>query len=438
VFEQLRAAMPELTVLTDPTSMAGFTSDWTGHWSSSPLAVVQPTTTEQVGEILQWASAHAIHVITQGGNTGLVGGSVGGSSPHIILSTKNLRSYAAIDHQRRTLTASAGFTLGEIQEMARSEQFDYPVDIAARDSATIGGTVATNAGGIRVIAHGMTSAHVVGLEVVLSDGTIIDAVDKLPKDNTGPDWLRLFIGSEGTLGVITAVSVQLSEQRNPLWTALIPVTSIDQAIEMGLSLAPAVLAAEIISTASANEVATVAQLTPLGTDTRWWLLLEADCDFESAMERIEFPEETILAQQPSDVERLWTYRERHTEMISRHNNVVKLDVSVPLSQLNSFIFEVSKLVPKYAPTADCLYAFGHVLDGNIHISVRDVTDEKGLTEAVLNLVVECDGAISAEHGIGRMKTQYWAEHQSASQLTVWRGIRKSLDRAGVMNPEVLA
>ena len=435
MLSQLKSALGEANVLTRVEQIASYCTDWTGQFTSHPIAVVRPRQAEQVVDVLRIASEFDVAVVTQGGNTSLVGGSVGGDWPHIILSTSGLREVLDFDAAAQQVVVSAGFTLAEVQKFAASHGLEYPVDLAARDSATIGGTVATNAGGIRVVAHGMTRAHVVGLELVLSDGEVLDHLNPLVKDNTGPDITSLAVGSEGTLGVITAVRLQLKPLRTSAWTALVPVEKIDDAIAFASMVGTQLLAAEVFLTRSGNEVARAHGLPLLENKTEWWLLVEGDEEFP---DHLDLPSSTLLATQQSDVERLWKYRELHTAIISQRASVLKLDVSVPLERLSDFLAQTRNAALNVGIQDDAIYFFGHVMDGNVHISLADVAlGGSTLADEIVELVVECGGAISAEHGVGRLKGKYLPLVRTGRELALFAEVRQAFDPAGILNPHVL-
>ena len=434
MLNKLKAVVGEADVLTSAEQIAGYATDWTGRFSSSPIAVVRPHTAEQVVDILRIASEFEVAVVPQGGNTGLVAGAVGGDFPHIIVSTRKLRERLSLDPTTLQLTVSAGYTIGEIQAFAQSHGLEYRVDLASRDSATIGGTIATNAGGIRVLAHGMTRAHVRGIEMILSDGHVLDHLEDLIKDNTGPDVSSLAIGSEGTLGIITAARVQLYPQRCAEWTMLVPCESIDEAIHLCTPMQPQLLAAELILTRSANEVADLHQLPRLNAATQWWLLIEGDGEppgFE------ELPAASMIAQQHSDTARFWKYREHLTEVIARREHVVKVDVSVAVDTLAEFIDSTWTIAMSSGCRVEDVYIFGHVMDGNLHISIAECATRPSIAEAIIRLAANFSGAISAEHGVGQLKNAYLSLVRTGRELDLFWQIRAAFDPKRLMNPHVL-
>ncbi|MEY4323300.1 MAG: hypothetical protein RL410_1081, partial [Actinomycetota bacterium] len=360
-------------------------------------------------------------------NSGLVGGSVGDSQPHIILSTKKLRTAPSFDAATQQLTLGAGFTLKEVQDFATSYGLSYPVDTPSRSMATIGGNVATNAGGVRVVAFGMTGEHVVGVKIVLSDGTIIDRLHRLKKENTGFDVTSLALGSEGTLGVITDVCLQLQVPREVQWTAVIPCASIENALEIAMPHVPRILAAEIFQTAAANRVAANEGMKLLPDSTPWWLILEGDGN------KPEMPEGTLWALNPGEVAKYWNYRELQASMINRLSNVVKVDTSVRPAKLSEFIGDISSTLN----AGDDLYVFGHLLDGNLHVAVANVDDKNRVSDIVIKSAVAHGGSVSAEHGIGQAKNHYLQLVKTQEELTLMSNVRAAFDASGIMNPHVL-
>lgn len=430
MISKLKAIVGETQVLTDTDLIESYATDWTNKYSSKPIAVVRISNREQVAEVLRVCHESQISVVPQGGNTGLVGGSVGGDFPHIILSIKNLRNEIIFDETTKQVIADAGFTLGEIQRFAKEHNLSYNVDLGAREVATIGGTVATNAGGMRVIAHGMTSAQVVGVEIVLSTGEVINNLSGLTKNNTGFDITRLAIGSEGTLGVITRVRLQLQAPRKPLWTAMVPMHSISDAIDFCKPKVNQILAAELMETESINEIATSMNTPILSGRSEWWLLVEGDGEIP------DLPETAMVALDNSDLTRFWGYRESHTSYINRLSNSVKIDVSVPVPSLPSFISEVKNIWNRFGASKD-LWIFGHVMDGNLHLAISNCLNAASVIDEVMQVVISLNGAISAEHGIGRAKTKYLKDVKPEIEIHTMKNIKSVFDPNGIMNPGVI-
>jgi len=400
-------------VLTDEGVRQGYETDWTGRFTGTCEAVVRPGTADEVAAVLRWAvdNGRAVHV--QGGNTGLVGGSVpaAGDRPVIILSTTRLRT--PLEVVGRSAVVGAGVTLGDVQRLAAQHGLVYGVDLAARDSATIGGTVATNAGGIRVCKYGMTRMQVEGLEAVLPDGSLISRMNGLAKDNTGFDLVGLLTGSEGTLGVITAVRVRLHDPAEESVVAVLGVDSLAQALELAHAQGTGLQAAEIVDRRAWAE----AGGPDLG-DHPWALLLESD------METAELPDEALVATEGPDRARLWHFRESQSEVAQQMGVKQKVDVAVPLERLDEFTTAVFAAHP-------CTI-FGHVADGSLHVELFDHGEDD-----VLATVVDFGGAVSAEHGVGQAKTTAVVDDRGPDAIAAMRAIKRAWDPHDVMNPGVL-
>ncbi len=401
-------------VLTDAMVRQGYETDWTGRFSGSCEAVVRPADTAEVAAVLQWAAQNGRAVHVQGGNTGLVGGSVPVGTdqrPVIILATTRLRT--PMEVRGRSAVVGAGVTLGEVQQVAAQHGLVYGVDLAARDSATIGGTVATNAGGIRVCKYGMTRSQVEGVEAVLADGTVVRRMSGLAKDNTGFDLGGLLTGSEGTLGVITAVRVRLHDPAEESVVAVFGVDSLAEALEHARAQGGGLQAAEVVDQRAWRHAG-----GPDTGDHPWVLLLEAD------IETAELPDEALVATEGPDRARLWNFRESQSEVAHQMGVQQKVDLAVPLERLDEFTAEVRA-------AHDCTI-FGHVADGSLHVELFDTGEDE-----VLDIVVRLGGAVSAEHGVGRVKTAAVVHDRGEADMAAMWAIKSALDPQGVLNPGVL-
>jgi FAD/FMN-containing dehydrogenase len=438
-------------VLTDPSLTASFTTDWGGRWGGPALAVVRPGTTAQVAAAVRACADAGVAVIPQGGNTGLVGGSVPDPSapPPVIVSTRRLTRLDPVDQVSGQVTVGAGVTLGDLHRYVAREGWEYGVDLAARDSATIGGTVATNAGGIRVIAHGMTRAQVVGIEAVLPDGSIVEHLAGLPKDNTGYDLAGLLTGSEGTLGIITAVRLRLHRPHAPSSVALLGVDTYDEALRlMHSAVRPGVtlLAAEVTDRTGVELAMRMSGLPwPLQDTHELTLLLEvadggAGEGFDpDVLEGLD----VVVGLDATERERLWTYRELQGQVFTAYAAehgappAHKLDISIPLRDLAQCAELLKQRVQAY-PGVIAVGVFGHLGDGNIHVEVAgpDPEDE-AVDMIVLGAVSEFGGSVSAEHGIGRAKAHVLSLSRTPAEIAAMRAIKVALDPRGIMNPGVL-
>lgn len=426
----LRDAVGLAHVLTDPDVTASFGTDWTRAWSAIPLAVVRPSTTEQVARVLQICGRHLIPVVPQGGNTGLVGGGVPhGDRTAVVLSTTRLTELGPVDLATQTVTAGAGVTLAALDAHARKAGYRYAVDLAARDSATVGGMVATNAGGLRVVGFGDTRRQVAGLEAVLADGSVLRRMEPLAKDNGGYDLSQLMTGSEGTLGVVTAARLRLIPlPAHAPSVTLIGLSSVLEAVDL---IAHArrrgdLTAAEMIRAEGMAVVREVCGLTqPLQREHPVYLLLETD-------ELPDLPDDPDAAVDP----RMWEYRDRQAEAVAAKGVPFKLDVCLPIADIPAFLEQLDELPDIQGRE---VHVYAHLGDGNLHINLLDIDERTGLRldEQVLTLVAQFAGSIAAEHGVGVHKTKWLHLSRSTDEIAAMRAIKNALDPHGVMNPGVL-
>ncbi len=425
--DRLRHVVGAEHLLTDSQVTYPYGTDWTGRWSVAPAAVVRPANCGQVAATMQVCASERIAVVPQGGNTGLVGGSVPGSSNAVVLSLSRLTSHSAVDRVRRQVTVGAGVTVAQLQAIAAESGLTYGVDLASRDSATIGGTIATNAGGVRVVRFGDTRAQVVGVEAVFADGSLMDRTTALPKDSAGYDVSRLLVGSEGTLAVLTAARLQLHD---PLpagrITALVGVRSLREAVLLLAEVTPSrdeLLAAEYIDDVGMQLVCEVAGL-PHPLAGRW--------PFYLLMETTKTPQLPETADAAVD-RRLWSYRERQPEAAATLGVGLSLDIALPAGALDAFLVRLPALVSPHH-----VFTFGHLAEGNVHVQVNGPEpDDHGAADAVLAAVASVGGSISSEHGVGRAKPQYLRLTRASAEIDAMRGIKQALDPQGLLNPGVL-
>lgn len=470
-------------VVSDPDVVSSYCTDWTRRFRGPACLVVRPADTEQVSRVLTACSTAGVAVVVQGGNTGLVGGSVpppadgpagvgaasgpaaagalaGTAAPRairaataaghapVILSTARMNEVGPVDTVAAQVTAGAGASLAAVQQAALGAGLEMPVDLAARDSATVGGMVATNAGGVHVLRYGGMRRQVIGVEAVLPDGSVLSRLSGLVKDNTGYDLSQLLVGSEGTLGVVTRVRLRLVPHLPERAVLLAGLSSTGEAAELVARLrvrVPSLSAAEIFYRDGmelvcahtgaappwqpASEVYLLAECTarisPLDE------LMEALADFDLS------DQATAVATDPSGIERLWSYRERHTEAVSGIGIPHKLDITVPLGELAEFEPAVRKRIEDVAPGSRAIL-WGHVGDGNIHVNVvGPAPEDESVDEAVFELVAGMGGSISAEHGIGRAKTHWLGLVRSPAEVAAMRSVKTALDPGGLLNPGVL-
>jgi FAD/FMN-containing dehydrogenase len=396
--------------------------------------------------VVRACAAVQVPIVAQGGNTGLVGGSV----PHdgeIVLSLRRLDRVIEVDPVGRTLAAGAGVTVAAADRAAREHRLAFGVDLASRDSATLGGIVATNAGGVRVVRHGPTRSQVLGIEAVLADGSILRRWTGLEKDNVGYDVPGLLAGSEGTLAVITGVLTRLVVPAAHVQVLLLAVPSLVEALRALAHVRRSgfvVEAAEFFQHSGVELVCAHTGLRPpFERPSPTYLLLEiSDTSEDAAVDVLEDLGDLVVdgALEPGPARRLWSYREGHTEAVNGASPTppVKLDVAVPVRRLAAFESSLrASLATAYRGVR--VITFGHIAEGNVHVNLLDVDpDEVGkITDTVLHLVADHDGSISAEHGIGVGKLPWISLGRSQVDLSIMRAIKRALDPDGLLNPGVL-
>jgi FAD/FMN-containing dehydrogenase len=437
-------------LIVDHQLMEPYLIDWTRRWSGAALAVVRPGSTDEVAAIVGTCLDAGIAIQVQGGNTGLVGGSIPAETGStVVVSTRRLRRIDAVDEAAAQVTVGAGVTLGEVQRHAAAAGWEYGVDLAARDSATIGGTVATNAGGIRVIAYGMTRAQVVGIEAVLANGDIVEHLGGLAKDNTGYDIAGLLTGSEGTLGIITAVRLRLHRPSPATSIAFIGADDYAEAmllVRTAIQAHTRLLAAEIVDDTGIDLAMQISDLRwPWPRRHRLGLLLEvADGGTGAGFdEEVLGDRDVVIGIERAEQERLWAYRELQSEAFTTHAASTpgkvahKMDISIPLVHLAECAEELRNRMLAY-PAVAAFGVFGHVADGNIHVEISGpAPDDDEVDRRVLSVVSSYNGAVSAEHGIGRAKTQWLGASRSEAEISAMRAIKRAWDPRELLNPGVL-
>ena len=442
----LRDEVGALNVRTDPDVIAANVVDWTGRFRGATDAVVRPGNVDEVAAVLALCDAQRIALVPQGGNTGLVGGSVP-LHGEIVLDLTRLDAIGPVDARTGQVTAQAGVTLARLQREARDAGWQYGVDLGARDVATVGGTVATNAGGVHVLRYGPTRRQLVGIEAVLADGRVVRRLDGLEKDNSGYDLAGLLCGSEGTLAVITAVRLRLHAPTRHAVVALCAFDDVDTALDAVGTLRrelDCVNAIELFFDEGVELVRDRLGLArPFPTAHRAYVLVEAAANTDPtgalarAVDACAGVADVAVATDAVAGRALWRYREGHPEAINLLGAPLKLDVSLPADQLAEFIRDVPGRVAAVEPAAS-VWMFGHAGDGNVHVNVTgDPLDAERITETVFELVAGRHGSISAEHGIGTAKRRYLHLVRSDAEIATYRAIKRALDPNGILNPHVL-
>ncbi len=448
MLDALAAVVGADHVITDPDRTRDASTDWTGRFVGSTPAVVRPADVDQVARILALCHDRSVAVVPQGGNTGLVGGGVP-LHGELVVDLRRLDHIGPVDPLAAQVTVGAGVTLAAVAEAAAPHGLTYAVDFAARDTATVGGTIATNAGGVHVLRWGTTRAQLAGIEAVLADGRVVRHLGGLAKDNTGYDLAGLLCGSEGTLAVITAARLQLVPDERDRCVALVGFATVADAVAAVSRLRSAVpgLSAAELMLADGVELVCRAFERPPPTPDRWpaMVLVEARAEVDGraaaalghAVAADAGVVGSVVATDRSGAESLWAYRHDHTPAINTLGPPHKLDVTLPLGQLAAFVADVDERVRTVAPHAR-VWQFGHLGDGNIHVNVTGLApDDERVDDTVLHLVADRGGSISAEHGIGAAKRAWLGLNRSATEIEVFAAIKRALDPAGILNPEVL-
>ena len=452
--DPLRSLVGRSNVITDSDMRAGYEVDWTGRYHGTCEAVVRPASTAEVAAVLRHCTASGIAVVPQAGNSGLVGGGVPRAAasprPTIVLSLRRLDHLGPVDVGSMQVTTGAGVTLAAWRNHSRAAGCDVPVDFAAREVATIGGAIATNAGGSRVLRFGTMRRQVMGIEAVLADGAIIGSLAGLPKETAGLHWPSLLCGSEGTLAVITAARLRVVPSFARTVTAALALSSMDDAVALLADLrrhVPALDAAEFLQPPAMRLVSEhLGRASPVPAADGGTIMI-VDCaahadptdQLTAVVGDARGIIDAVVTADPFQRQRLLEFRDRLTEAIasaatSTGRPTFKLDVAVPLSSLGEIIE-----MAEQAATEDGarLIAFGHLAEGNAHLNVLDATDPSSIAESVLGTVAELHGTISAEHGIGIAKADWLHLIRSPADLAAQRSIKHALDPTGILNPGVL-
>ena len=460
LIDDLRAIVGAAHVLTEG-DLGGYELDWRKRYRGRALAVVRPGTTSEVAAVVRTAVAHGVPIVTQGGNTGLVGASVpDGSGTQLLLSLTRLNRVRAIDAANLTMTVDAGCVLQQVQEAAAAQGLLFPLSLAAEGSCTIGGNLATNAGGTQVLRYGNARELCLGLEVVTAAGEVWNGLTGLRKDNTGYDLRHLFVGSEGTLGVITGATLKLYPRPAASGTALAAVATLDDAVAL-LQLAQARLGASLTGFEVMQRYALdlvrkhFPQLAQPLPPVAWTVLLEqSDSEsaehaqalfealLETALER-GLVTDAAVASSLEQAKAMWHLRESIPMAQSVAGPNIKHDIALPISAIAAFVDSTDAALRQAFPGVR-LVNFGHLGDGNLHYNVQppDGADanaflrehEHAVNTLVYDAVGAFAGSISAEHGIGALKRDELAQRKSPIALALMRAIKQALDPRGLLNP----
>lgn len=459
--DQLTQALGTDAVITDPAELEPWLTDWRGVYKGGAQAVVRPTTTEQVAACLRLCNEHRVPVVPRGGNTGLCGGATPDASPaNVVLSLDRMNRIRSIDTIANTIVADAGCILGNLRRAAQEQGRLLPLSLAAEDSSQIGGNVATNAGGVNVLRYGMARELVLGIEAVLPTGEIFNGLQTLRKDNTGYDLKQLFIGSEGTLGVITGVALKLLPLVQVRSVVLAAVASPQQALELLRRVYGAcgarLQAFECFTDECLDLVLTHVDgmQQPFEERHAGYVLMElADTADEAALQSLleevigsaledGLCQDAAVSASLAQLQALWRLREEISEAQRADGPHLKHDISLPIEQIPAFIETAEKRLRAVSP--DCrLFIFGHFGDGNLHYNVsRPLGADKGwakewetrVADAVFAEVSDYGGSISAEHGIGQLKRHAFHHYKDPMQLRLMVQVKQIFDPNSIMNP----
>lgn len=455
-FDGIKAAVGSGGWSDDPDVRAPHLVDWRGRVRGASPLVVWPRDTAQVAGIVRAAAAAGVGLVPQGGNTGLVGGGIpDASNACVLVSLTRMAAIAPPDPAGLTMPVEAGAVLQTVHDVARAAGLVFPLNLAAKGSATIGGLVATNAGGVQVVRHGTMRALVAGLEAVLPDGTVLDQLEPLVKDTGGYDIKQLLIGAEGTLGIVTRVVLKLVPAPRDVavaWAGVAsPAAALTLLARLRDRLGDVVESFELIPRAGVELVVAHGLRAPLAGDHPWQVLVElasvrADAGLAAALTgqlADAAVADAVVAQSDAQAAALWRLRETLPEAERRDGVAVKHDIAVAVAAMPGFIDAATPAIEERWPGARVL-AFGHLGDGNVHFNVRAPegsdsaawVDEHGaaITAAVNDLVVAAHGTIAAEHGIGSVKAGELARVGDPARYAAMRAIKAALDPRGIMNP----
>lgn len=447
----LRAALPALRLLTDPADLEHYGRDWTRRWTPAPLAIALPDSVEQVRAVVHWANAEGVAIVPSGGRTGLSGGAVAANG-ELVVSLGRMNKVLGFDAVDRTLSVQAGIALQRVQDAAREHGLQYPVDFAARGSCSIGGNIATNAGGIRVVRYGNTREWIAGLTLVTGTGELLELGRALVKNSSGYDLRHLAIASEGTLGIIVEATLRLTEPPPASHVMLLALPSFQALMQVFAAFRSRLQlqAFEFFTDHALRHVLAHGAQAPFAEVHPYYVVAEFSSDAASETEVIAAFEQCmedglasdgVLSASDAQAAQLWRLREGITESLAKYLPY-KNDISVRLSAMPAFLAETQALLGHEYPQFEVVW-FGHIGDGNLHINILKpdtmaqeafVADCERVTKLLAYTLQRHGGSISAEHGIGLVKKPYLTCTRSQAEIAAMRGIKAVLDPNGIMNP----
>ncbi len=445
-------SLADVETLTDAESLKTYGKDWTKHFTPNPTAILLPRSTEQVKTIVQWARRTKTALVPSGGRTGLSGGAFA-TNREVVVSLSRMNRILELDSFDQTLRCEAGVITEQIQKYAREHGFYYPVDFAARGSSQIGGNVATNAGGIKVIRYGLTRHWVTGLKVVTGRGEILELNRSLVKNATGYDLRQLFIGSEGTLGIITEVTVGLTKPPKDFTVFVMGTNDLAAIMEIYSRYKSRfnIFAYEMFTDLALTYTAAHGARAPFSTPAKYYVLLELEHESDAYIEQAteEFGRlleeglivDGVISQSPQQAAELWALRENITEATS-HKQPYKNDISVRVSRVPEFLNEMTAVIAHEHPDFEVVW-FGHVGDGNLHVNILKpdslsstefVERCKKVDEKMFDVIEKFEGSVSAEHGVGLVKKPFLHHTRSAAEISLMKDIKRVFDPDSILNP----
>jgi FAD/FMN-containing dehydrogenase len=442
--DQLAEIVGSPHVSIDPDVLDGRSVDHTGRYRGKASALVRPASADEVAAVLRACRDAGAYVTVQGGRTSLVAGTVP-EHEDVLLSTERLTDIGEVDTVERRVRVGAGATLGDVQRAAAKAGLVFGVDIAARDSATVGGMASTNAGGLRTVRYGNMGEQVIGLDVALPDGSMLQRHSRVRRDNTGYDLASLFVGAEGTLGVITGLDLRLHPTPTHRVTAMCGFADLDAMVEVGRVFRDmsGIAALELIDArATAITAERLGVVAPV--DGAWQLLIELAADTDQTEQLADALADAPLCGEPAvgvDVtaqQRLWQVRESVAEILGLYGPPLKFDVSLPLSAIQAFERDAGEVIAEHAPDAIPVL-FGHIGEGNLHLNVLRCAGaaEPELYSAMMALIARSGGNVSSEHGVGTRKRDYVAMSRTDTDIAAMRTVKTAFDPTGYLNPAVL-
>jgi len=440
-------------LLTDKSDCENYAQDWSRLYQPDPLAIVRPATTEEVATIVKLCNQYKVAIVPSGGRTGLSGGACA-TAKELVVSLERINQIGDFNLIDQTVHCGAGVITQQLQEYARDQGLYYPVDFASAGSSQIGGNIATNAGGIKVLKYGLTRDWVIGLTVVTAEGEVIELNNGLVKNATGYDLRHLMIGSEGTLGIITAATIKLTAPPQEPTVMLLALEKLDDVSNLLTHFRSSMdlMAFEFFSHAALDKVLQHQSMKrPFNTVANYYVLIEFECaaetDMDNALSAFEVAADKgwlldgIVSQSQQQAEELWRYREGISESIA-HYPPYKNDIAVVPSRVGEFLTEVDHFVSKNYPQFENIW-FGHIGDGNLHLNIlkpdsMPLEDFKSIcanaNPEIFSILQKFDGSISAEHGVGLLKRDYLHYSRSPAELALMRTIKKAFDPQNLLNP----